>query len=210
MVGGDITTVYLYGRGCFYRKSSIFVQTHIVMANEIRYADPLSLVFRKEIGQLISYQEYGLRIRLRIMGHKLLSARILNDFRTYSWLEHPDVHYMYADVMVELDSGEVVHSMINPVYAGTDEDWELFLCREPEDILIGYSTDLLGFPERVTFAGAVFGDRTYKLSRESLNLDEMVRLNREHNWTCRDIDNGDELLYDAYEGDMDAYWSHRT
>ena len=165
------------------------------------------------------YNDYVLGTVLERIGCKLLGVWIHNDYVTYNHLGK-GIHFMYADIKYALPDGEIVRDCIRARYSGTEQEWVDILETEPEDIVIRYSVDGRDIPYSLTFVEVFLGWKRYSVSGDRLDWDFLKRdeaayennQGGENPAYCDYSPDWDyeALIYDAYEGDVEDYWMHRT
>lgn len=173
------------------------------------------------------YAEYDLRLRMEYLGCRIVSLFIRNDYAVYK-RSGREFHYMYADAVVELGKEmmdclrvdcNTVRCMIPARYSGSDDEWVALSGLEVETVAVRYNERRDGGGAYTpTFTSAVIDGETVRLTGERLDWDRFSSeegLDRDEDvYYCRELvdypEDNDELLYDAYDGDIEAYWTHRT
>ena len=158
------------------------------------------------------YIDYSLRAILELTGHRVLSIKTFNTVWEMEFIG--DIHYLCAAARFVNSSGRTVELWLLPRYAGTDEDWErLMMDVECSDVTVRFSLGKSRLDPLWTEAVPVDGECA-RLGGERVDWAEIFRRKRELllmsvDDRADDYYDTDSLLYDAYEGDWDA-WNSRN
>ena len=133
-----------------------------------------------------------------------------------------NLEYINAIAIVKGDFAGYEYGTIDilPRYVGSDRQWELLVGKSAESILVRFSLSGL----TPLWVASVNGGRRINLNGNKLNWDKMYDAeNRAEEEVMEDWEaNGDlynydgyggdanQLGYDAYDGDMEAYYRHKV
>ena len=169
------------------------------------------------------YTDYSLRIRLKLMGYNLSSIALYDGYTVYE-LQGLEFPYLYAEVFIALTKDQkkffntdkpFIRLTINSRYTGTKAEREKSCSSKVEDLTIRYGENSNGRPWTITFTEVVINNNRYKISGDRIDWDvlakkELKLSSPQSSWGSSCYDNTDDLLYDAYDGDMESFWTHRT
>lgn len=150
------------------------------------------------------HEDFWLKPYMKYNGYEVRSITTYNNITEFAELE--DFDYLEAEVIFSDESGDVYRCVIPARREGQDSQWEkLMLDVEVEDIVVRFSRKKSGSWFSPVWHRVLLDGEDMELKGDAIDWDLLYNKDGTVVYESRDEYDTDGLLYDAYEGDMDAW-----